>query len=127
MTFIHVSVRASDMDRSIAFYEEILGMEIVRRSPIPENRAEVAFLKDPGGEFALELTHYDDQLRFQQAEYMERTFDHLAFRVDDLRRVVERVKEAGHKVTDEPFELSPGHWLAFIEDPDGTLIELIQS
>jgi len=127
MAFSHVSVRASDMDRSIGFYRDILKMELVKRRAIPENRAEIAFLKDPGAEFSLELTHYDDQERFEQADYMKRTFDHLAFRVDDLRGLVEKVKESGYNVTDEPFELSPGHWLAFIEDPDGTLIELIRS
>ncbi|MDG6224014.1 MAG: VOC family protein [Candidatus Thermoplasmatota archaeon] len=126
MTFSHVSIRASDMDRSIAFYMDLLGMELERRRAIPKNRAEIAFLKDPGGGFSLELTHYEDQNEFQQADYMKRTFDHLAFKVGDLRDLVARVKEAGFTVTDEPFELSPGHWLAFIEDPDGTLIELIQ-
>ena len=125
MTFIHVSIRASDMDRSISFYTDLLGMELVRRSAIPQNRAEIAFLKDDRGEFALELTHYDDQKEFKQAEYMERTFDHLAFNVNDLKGVVDKVRTKGYKVTDEPFELSAGHWLAFIEDPDGTLIELI--
>ena len=126
MTFVHISIRASDMDRSIRFYEGLLGMELIKRSPIPKNRAEIAFLKDPNGEFALELTHYDDQGEFEQAEYMKRTFDHLAFRVDDLKGVVDKVKKEGYTVTDEPFELSAGHWLAFIEDPDGTLIELMQ-
>ncbi|MGA1792766.1 MAG: VOC family protein [Thermoplasmatota archaeon] len=127
MTFTHVSVRSSDMERSIAFYKDLLGMELIRRRPIPQNRAEIAFLKDSGGEFSLELTHYEDQMSFDQAEYMKRTFDHLAFVVEDLRSLVEKVRGAGYNVTDEPFELSPGHWLAFIEDPDGTLIELIQS
>ena len=126
MTFSHVSVRASQMDRSISFYKDLLGLELTRRRPIPQNRAEIAFLMDPGGEFSLELTHYDDQVEFEQAEYMKRSFDHLAFRVKDLRGLVSKVKGAGYKVTEEPFELSPGHWLAFIEDPDGTLIELIQ-
>ena len=127
MTFVHISIRASDMDRSIAFYQGLFKMELVRRSPIPKNRAEIAFLKDPDGQFSLELTHYDDQSEFQQAEYMERTFDHLAFKVDDLSGLIDEVKKEGYTVTDEPFELSAGHWLAFIEDPDGTLIELIQT
>jgi lactoylglutathione lyase len=126
MTFIHVSVRASDMDRSLSFYQDLLGMELVRRRPIPQNRAEIAFLKDPEGDFALELTHYDDQEQFDQADYMKRNFDHLAFKVGDLRELIAKVKDSGYNITDEPFELSPGHWLAFIEDPDGTLIELIQ-
>ncbi len=127
MTFAHVSIRASDMERTLDFYTNILGMVLQRRREIPQNRAEVAFLKDHRGEFSLELTHYKDQSDYQQAEYMKRTFDHLAFKVEDLRGLVERIKEAGYNVTDEPFELSPGNWLAFIEDPDGTLIELIQS
>lgn len=127
MAFLHVSIRASDMDRSLAFYQDLLGMVLDRRRRIEKNRAEIAFLKDEVGEFALELTHYDDQKEFDQAEYMKRTFDHLAFGVEDLKGLIEKVKEAGYSVTDEPFELSPGHWLAFIEDPNGTLIELIQS
>ena len=127
MTFAHVSIRASDMDRSIDFYSKLLGMELQRRREIPQNRAEIAFLKDPHGEFSLELTHYDDQREFLQSDYMERTFDHLAFKVEDLRGLVERIREEGFTVTDEPFELSPGNWLAFVEDPDWTLIELIQS
>jgi lactoylglutathione lyase len=127
MTFSHVSIRASDMDRSIAFYRDLFGMEMSERRPIPQNKAEIAFLRDPGGKFSLELTHYDAQERFEQAEYMSRTFDHLAFRVDDIRRMVERIRSKGFVISDEPFELSPGKWLAFVEDPDGTLIELIQS
>ena len=127
MTFIHVSVRASDMDRSINFYRDILGMLLIRRRRISQNKAEIAFLKDPDGEFSLELTHYDSQEMYKQADYMERTFDHLAFEVDDLEEVIEKVRSRGYAVTDEPFELSEGHWLSFIEDPDGTLIELIRS
>lgn len=127
MTFVHVSVRSSDMDRSIEFYTGMLGMELLRRREIPKNNAEIAFLKDPDGEFSLELTHYDDQKEFHQADYMRRTFDHLAFRVEDLKGTIETVRNHGYNITDEPFELSRGHWLAFIEDPDGTLIELIGS
>ena len=125
MRFSHVSVRASDMDRSISFYSDLLGMEMEKRRPIPKNRAEIAFLRSKGSDFSLELTHYEDQVKFEQAEYMNRTFDHLAFHVEDLPALIEKVRSAGYSVTDAPFELSPGHWLAFIEDPDGTLIELI--
>ena len=127
MTFAHVSIRTSSMDRSIDFYTSLMGMELQRRREIPNNNAEIAFLKDPDGEFSLELTWYRDQKVFEQADYMKRTFDHLAFRVEDLTYVIDKVKEKGFTVTDEPFELSPGSWLAFIEDPDGTLIELIEN
>ena len=126
MTFTHVSVRTSDMDRSVNFYLEHLGMKLIRRREIPQNNAEIAFLGDEGSDFSLELTQYRDQERFEQAEYGNRLFDHLAFHVDDLRGLVDRIRRSGFTVTDPPFELSPGRWLAFIEDPDGTLIELIQ-
>lgn len=126
MTFVHVSVRSSDIDRSIDFYREYLGMKLIRRREIPKNNAEIAFLGDDESDFALELTQYKDQDRFEQADYGNRLFDHLAFTVFDLRGLVGKIKEAGFTVTDEPFELSPGRWLAFIEDPNGTLIELIQ-
>jgi len=115
------------MDRSIQFYQEFFNMRLVRRRDIQKNNAEIAFLDDgEDSSFSLELTRYHDQRNFAQAVYDDRLFDHLAFVVRDLRSDVGRIKKAGYTVTDEPFELSPGKWLAFVEDPDGTLIELIQ-
>jgi len=127
MVFVHVSVRTSDMDRSIEFYRRYFGMELEKRREIPANDAEIAFLKDSGSDFSLELTYYKDQRRFEQAPYEERVFDHLAFTVKDLDGTIARMRKAGVKITDEPFMLGPGgNRLAFIEDPDGTLIELIE-
>ncbi len=114
------------MDKTLEFYQTFFMMEVVKRAEIPKNNAEIAFLKDSeNGDFALEVTHYKDQETFEQSEYEKRVFDHLAFVVPDLKGLVEKIRDAGHTVTDEPFELSPGHWLAFVEDPDGVLIELI--
>ncbi|MCK5548856.1 MAG: VOC family protein [Thermoplasmata archaeon] len=127
MVFAHVSVRTSDMDRSIRFYESYFGMKLVSRKEIPQNNAEIAFLESEGTNFRLELTWYKTQKMFEQAEYENRVFNHLAFTVDDMDAVIERMRSAGVIITDEPFTLGPGgSKLAFIEDPDGTLIELIE-
>lgn len=127
MSFVHVSIRTSDIERSIAFYKGYFGMELEKRRDIHANNAEIAFMKEPGSGFSLELTWYKDQKRFSQASYEDRLFDHLAFTLNDMDATINRMRKAGVKITDEPFTLGPGSSkLAFIEDPDGTLIELIE-
>lgn len=127
MVFVHVSIRASDLERSIGFYERHFGMRLATRRPVPQNRAEIAFLESEGTPFRLELTWYRDQRRFEQAAYEDRLFDHLAFTVTGIDGLIGRMKAEGVTVTDEPFTLGPGgSRIAFIEDPDGTLIELIE-
>jgi lactoylglutathione lyase len=125
--FAHVSIRTSDMERSIRFYEGHFGMKLSSRRPIPQNRAEIAFLESELTPFRLELTWYRDQKRFAQAEYEDRVFDHLAFTITGIDDMVASMKKEGVTVTDEPYTLGPGgSRIAFIEDPDGTLIELIE-
>ncbi|MEM2869146.1 MAG: VOC family protein [Thermoplasmata archaeon] len=127
MSFAHVSIRTSNMERSISFYQRYFGMRMVSRREIPENNAEIAFLESEGESFQLELTWYRSQKRFEQAEYENRTFDHLAFVVTGLDALVSKMKEEGVVVTDEPFTArATGKRYAFVEDPDGTLIELIE-
>ena len=126
--FSHTSVRTSNMEKSIDFYVKLIGLKLVNRREIPQNNAEIAFLQDPKGNGArLELTFYRKQKKFVQAEYMERIFDHLAFEVRNLEETVSKMRKEGVTITDEPFKLgSTGPLIAFIEDPDGTLIELIE-
>jgi lactoylglutathione lyase len=127
VVFAHVSIRASDIDRSIRFYEKHFGMKLSSRRPIPQNKAEIAFLESEGTPFRLELTWYRDQKRFAQPEYEDRLFDHLAFTVAGIDALVAKLKSEGVTVTDEPYTLGPGgSRIAFIEDPDGTLIEIIE-
>jgi lactoylglutathione lyase len=126
--FVHASVRTSNMERSVDFYTKFLGLKIVKRMDISQTNAELVFLQDPEARGAsLELTFYRDQKKFVQAKYEDRLFDHLAFEVRDMNKTIEAMRKAGVTVTDEPYRLSPkGNLLAFVEDPDGTLIELIQ-
>jgi lactoylglutathione lyase len=126
--FVHTSIRTSNMDRSIDFYNRLLGLKLVSRREIPQNNAEIAFLRDPQAKGAtLELTFYRNQKKFSQPDYEDRVFDHLAFEVTDINQTIEAMRNEKVTITDEPFKLSPtGATIAFVEDPDGTLIELIE-
>jgi len=126
--FTHTSIRTSNMERSIDFYTRILGLKLLSRREIPQNNAEIAFLQDPEGKGAkLELTLFRNQKKFIQAEYEDRLFDHLAFEIKNMEETIALMRREKITITDEPFRLSPtGSLLAFVEDPDGTLIELIE-
>ena len=105
-----------------------MGLKLLGRREILQNNAEVAFLQDPDGKGAkLELTFYRKQKKFIQADYEERLFDHIAFEVENMERIISLMRKENVTITDEPFRLGPaGPLIAFIEDQDGTLIELIE-
>jgi lactoylglutathione lyase len=127
MKFVHVSIRTNDMVRSIDFYSKYFKMNLERRKEIKANNAEIAFLSSEGTDFQLELTQYKNQKKFDQAPYEDRSWDHLAFQVDEMKTFIARLKKDKVTVTDEPFRLGPdGPLIAFIEDPVGILIELIE-
>ena len=105
-----------------------MGLKLLSRREIPQNNAEIAFLQDPEGKGAkLELTFYRKQKKFIQADYEERLFDHIAFEVENMEQTISIMRKEKVTITDEPFKLgAAGPLIAFIEDPDGTLIELIE-
>jgi len=125
---VHTSIRTSDMERSIDFYTRIMGLKLLSRREIPKNNAEIVFLQDPEGKGSrLELTIFRNQKRFVQAEYEDRLFDHLGFEVKNMDHIISLLRKEKITITDEPFKLGPtGPLIAFIEDPDGVLIELIE-
>ncbi len=126
--FVHASIRTSNMEKSVEFYSKFFGLKLISRREIPQTNAEIAFLRDAEGKGAtLELTLYRKQKKFIQADYEDRLFDHLAFEVEDIHKTIAAMREDGVTITDEPFRLEPhGALIAFVEDPDGTLIELIK-
>jgi lactoylglutathione lyase len=128
MIFTHTSIRTSNMERSIDFYTKLIGLKLLSRREIPQNDAEIAFLQDPDGKGArLELTFFKKQKNFVQAEYEERVFDHIAFEIKNMKETISELRKNKVTITDEPYKLGPsGPVIAFIEDPDGTLIELIE-
>jgi lactoylglutathione lyase len=123
MRFLHASITVRNMDESIRFYTEVLGLEFERRRPIPENHAEIAFVKDPESGARIELTHWEGKDQFEAGEQL----DHFAFDVPDLDGFLARVRAKGVKVAKEPFQLQGGSGrLAFILDPNDVWIELIE-
>jgi len=116
------------MERSINFYTKLLGLKLVNRREIPQNNAEIVFLRDSEAKGStLELTFYRNQKKFTQPDYEDRLFDHIAFEVKDMTKTIAAMRKEKVTITDEPFRLgSSGSLIAFVEDPDGTLIELIQ-
>ena len=116
------------MDRAIDFYTRLMGLKLLNRREIPKNNAEIAFLQNPDGKGSkLELTFHRKQKNFSQADYEDRLFDHIAFEVESMEKTISVLRQEKVTITDEPFRLDPkGSLLAFIEDPDGTMIELIQ-
>jgi lactoylglutathione lyase len=126
--FVHTSIRTRDLDKSIHFYTKFLDLKLQSRREIQQNNAEIVFLQDQEGKGAtLELTFYKNQKEFLQPEYENRLFDHLAFDIKNMEITIAAMRIEGVTITDEPFRLSPnGLLIAFVEDPDGTLIELIE-
>ncbi len=123
MRFLHTSITVKDMDRSIAFYTDVLGLTFERRRRIPENRAEIAFVVDPTSGARIELTRWDDKPSFEAGEQL----DHLAFEVADLDAFLTMARSHDVRVAKEPFRLAGGSGrLAFILDPNDVWIELIE-
>ena len=124
MKFLHTSITVKRMEESLAFYTEVLGLEFERRRTIPENHAEIAFVRDPVTGARVELTHWDGKEEFEAGEQL----DHLAFEVADLDRFLLKVRTKGVRVAKEPYRLAGGSSrIAFILDPNDVWIELIET
>ncbi len=123
MRFLHTSITVRDMEASLRFYTEVLGLEFERRRAIPENRAEIAFVRDPESGARVELTHWEGKEEFEVGEQL----DHLAFEVGDLDAFLKRARELKVRVAKEPYRLQGGSGrLAFVLDPNDVWIELIE-
>jgi lactoylglutathione lyase len=121
--FLHTSITVRHIDESLRFYTEVLGLEFERRRTIPENHAEIAFVRDPASGARIELTHWEGKDAFDAGEQL----DHLAFEVEDLDRFLLKVRTKGVPVAKEPYRLSGGSSrIAFILDPNEVWIELIE-
>ncbi len=129
MKLLHTMLRVGDLDRSIAFYRDVLGLKLVSRRDYPEGRFTLAFMGaeeriggiQRGAE--LELTHNWDTARYE----LGTGYGHVALEVADAYAACEQVKARGGKVTREAGPMKHGTTvIAFVEDPDGYKIEFIQ-
>lgn len=123
MKFAHVATRTKDLEAAIAFYEAF-GMTCSRRKELTKGKATLAFMEPPEGNFAIELVYNwgkDDDYPGGER------FGHFAFEVEDLRALLTQVLDKGGTLVREPYLLEgSGPLLAFVADPDGNWIELIQ-
>ncbi|MCA9520336.1 MAG: lactoylglutathione lyase [Myxococcales bacterium] len=125
MRFLHTMLRVGDLERSIRFYTEVIGMQLLRRRDFPEGRFTLAFLG-----FGPEETHPALELTYnwgvEQYE-LGTAYGHIALGVTDIRATCERIRAAGGRIVREPGPMKHGTTvLAFVEDPDGYKIELIE-
>ena len=125
MRILHTMIRVGHLDRSLAFYTEVLGMRLLRRSDYPEGRFTLAFVGygDESEGAVIELTHNWDTPSYE----LGNAFGHIALEVDNAYKACEQIKAKGGKVTREAGPMKHGTTvIAFVQDPDGYKIELIQ-
>src|SRR5882724_12389037 len=125
MRILHTMLRVGDLQRSIDFYTSVMGMKVLRTTDRPEQKYTLAFVGygDEAEHAVLELTHNYDTERYDVGS----GFGHVAFGVDDVYRVCDELRAKGVKIVREPGPMKHGgSEIAFIEDPDGYRLELIQ-
>ena len=125
MRILHTMLRVGDLQRSIRFYTEVLGMKLLRTTERPEQKYSLAFVGYDGEDRAsvLELTYNHGVERYDLGS----GFGHVAIEMPDVARACEKVKQQGGKVTREAGPVKGGTTvIAFVEDPDGYKIEFIE-
>lgn len=125
--FLHTMLRVGDLDRSVGFYTKLLGMEELRRRDVPDGKYTLVFLGygegNKEGQAELELTYNYGVEKYE----IGTAFGHLAVGVPDVKAACEAVRAGGGKVTREAGPVKFGTTvIAFVEDPDGYKIELIE-
>lgn len=126
-SFLHTMIRVGNLERSVDFYTRLLGMKELRRRDVPEGKYTLAFLGygdgNASGGAEIELTYNYGVERYEQGN----AFGHLAVGVPDVAAAAAAVRDGGGKVTREPGPVKFGTTIiAFVEDPDGYKIELIE-
>ena len=122
--FTYVGIRVRDLERSIGFYTELLGMKVVGRGKVEQTRGETVGLVSEEGGFLLELNYYEKDSPYDTKYAVGEGLDHLAFKVEDLDRALEEARKAGYRTVLE-MKADGGRW-AYIEEPNGIWIELFQ-
>jgi lactoylglutathione lyase len=125
MRLLHTMLRVGNLQRSIEFYTEILGMTLLRQKDYPEGNFTLAFLGygDEKNHTALELTYNWDTDHYDLGS----GFGHIAIEVEDVYQAAEKIRKAGGRIIREPGPMNAGTTLlAFVADPDGYEIELLE-
>ena len=125
MRILHTMLRVGDLERSKKFYTEVMGMKLLREKQYPSGKFTLAFV-GYGGEDStavIELTHNWDTSKYELGS----GYGHIAIGVADVYAACDRIRERGGKITRQPGPMAGGtSVLAFVEDPDGYKIELLE-
>ncbi|MEY3758328.1 MAG: lactoylglutathione lyase [Cyanobacteriota bacterium] len=125
MRLLHTMLRVGDLERSLAFYTDVLGMRLLRRKDYPDGRFTLAFVGygDESDTAVLELTHNWDTSSYE----IGTGYGHIALGVEDIHATCEAMAAKGGRVVRPPGPMKHGSTvIAFVEDPDGYKVELIQ-
>ncbi len=128
MQLLHTMLRVGDLQRSIDFYTNVLGMDLLRTTERPEQEYSLAFVAFGGGnqngEAEIELTYNHGVSDYDLGS----AYGHIALGVDSVAETCDRIRTAGGNITREPGPVKGGKTvIAFVEDPDGYKIELIET
>jgi lactoylglutathione lyase len=119
---LHTRYRLNDLEKTVKFYKEVLGLDEIRRHKSPRG-SELAFMKAPGSEELIELCHFPGSGPVQ----VQPDLTHLAFEVDSLEEFGKHLAKLGMKYSDGPHIKPDGGGIAFVDAPEGYEIELIQT
>jgi len=118
---LHTRMRVNDLERTVKFYEQALGLKVSRRHTSPRG-AQLVFLATPNSDEEIELC----QLPNSPSVQVQPDLMHLAFEVEDLKAFAAQVEQRGFKLSDGPTMTGSGSMIAFIDAPEGYEVELIQ-
>ncbi len=118
---LHTRYRVSDLEKTVAFYQDVLGLELIRRHSSPRG-SQLVFFKAPGSEEEIEICKYDGSGEVKVGY----DITHLAFEVDDLDAFAKHAASKGYPLSDGPTPTGSGSVIAFVDAPEGYEIELIQ-
>ncbi len=118
---LHTRYRVNDLERTVKFYRDVLGLKEIHRHKSPRG-SELVFLQAPGSEEQIEITHFPGSGPVQ----VQPDLTHLAFEVENLDEFAKHLAKSGIKFSDGPTTSSTGTTFAFIDAPEGYEIELIQ-
>ena len=123
MRILHTMLRVIDLDKSIAFYTEVLGMKLLSRKDFPEGKFTLAFVGyGDKSDTTIELTHNWETDHYD----LGNAYGHIAIQVDDVYKACERITAAGGDIVRPAGPMKHGTTvLAFVKDPDGYMIELL--
>ncbi|SFD15342.1 lactoylglutathione lyase [Thiohalospira halophila DSM 15071] len=122
MRIAHTMIRVADLDESIDFYTNKIGLELVSRDELPGADATLAFIRDPKSGHEIELTYNHDGRDYDLGD----AFGHIAFYVADVDATIAQWRERGVPVALEPLVIGNGMKIAFVTDPTGYALELIE-